>query len=455
MRIRIKIFVVCLFIISVVFLYFCILNLDIFSLREKINSTGDLDLALKIFFWAILIILADSMPIALPSGGAMVTVGFAIDMAIIILFGPFIAPWFSILSVLVEIYTRKLPWYRHLFNVSQLVLTVGAAGLVFNAFGGAIYNKNFLQNIPALMLSSLTYFFVNTGLISTAIGLSEGSSPLKVWFVNYRWQIINHLTLAPIGFLIAFIYLSELSYWGVILFFAPLLLARYSYKLYIDLRSAYNDLRSLYEELKRAYKSSIVALTSALEASDKYTEGHSWRVSVISGMIAREMGLSEKDIETLEFCGQLHDIGKIGMDLKEMVKRKGPLTSIERGLMMQHPDIGSRIVKKLEFLGDAPQIIRFHHEKVDGSGYPLGLKGDEIPIKARILNVADSFDAMTSDRPYRRALNLQEAIVELRSNSGKQFDKKVTETLVKLIQDNKIKLDKRGKLIFPAENLPR
>ncbi len=427
---KLKIFLPIAFIFAFTFFIYSVIEVK--NISEH-NYTG-----FDIIFWIFWMIIVSSMPIALPSGGAMVTVGFAIDLAVIILFGPFIAPWFSILSVLVEIPTRKLPWYRHVFNISQLILTVGLAGLVFKAFGGAIYNKNFLQNIPALIFSSLTYFFVNTGLISTAIGLSEGTSPLKVWFVNYKWQIINHLTLAPIGFLIAFIYLSDLSYWGVILFFAPLLLARYSYKLYIDLRGAYNDLRSLYEELRRAYKGSIIALTSALEASDRYTEGHSWRVSVISGMIAREMELSEKDIETIEFCGQLHDIGKVGMDLKEMVKRKGPLTDMERGLMMRHSEIGSRIVKELEFLGDAPQIVRFHHERIDGSGYPLGLKGDEIPLKAKILNVADAFDAMTSDRPYRKALTLQEAILELRSNAGKQFDREVTETLVNLIRNNRI-----------------
>jgi putative nucleotidyltransferase with HDIG domain len=147
--------------------------------------------------------------------------------------------------------------------------------------------------------------------------------------------------------------------------------------------------------------------------------------------IAREMGMSSKDLETLEYASLLHDIGKIAIQ-NDVLLKVGPLTEEEWASLRSHPDIGADIVEQLKFLKVAVEVIRCHHERPDGTGYPRGLKEDEIPVLAHILNVVDAFDAMTSDRPYRKSLPIERVLDELRRYRGTQFHSKVTDILLEM-----------------------
>jgi putative nucleotidyltransferase with HDIG domain len=191
------------------------------------------------------------------------------------------------------------------------------------------------------------------------------------------------------------------------------------------LASAFNDLmRGLLHaeaDSRAAYVGAIRALAAALDARDPYTSGHSERVSAYAVLIARELKLAEPDVDVIRLGALLHDIGKIGVS-DEILRNTGPLTAEEFDHIKRHPGLGARILRPVSFLAPHLSIVELHHERPDGRGYPFGLRGDDIPIAARIVHVADAFDAMTSARAYRPALGAAFAVSELRRGSGSDFD---------------------------------
>jgi putative nucleotidyltransferase with HDIG domain len=188
----------------------------------------------------------------------------------------------------------------------------------------------------------------------------------------------------------------------------------------------------LYSDMKENYIRTIKALAIAVDAKDTYTHGHSENVMSIAEAIANEIGLDPRLIGTIRDGGLLHDIGKIGIP-GYILNKPGTLTSEEfNGVMKTHTTLGANIVKDVPFLRDLYQLILHHHENFDGSGYPDGLKGQEIPIGARILHVADAFEAMTSNRPYRKSLGKEESLQRLKRESGRQFDPKIVDAFLKV-----------------------
>jgi putative nucleotidyltransferase with HDIG domain len=190
---------------------------------------------------------------------------------------------------------------------------------------------------------------------------------------------------------------------------------------------------ALYESVMQNLHATLRALVGAIEAKDSYTEQHSKRVTALAVAVAEEMGCSQEEVEALRFAGHLHDIGKIGIR-DHILLKPGRLTSEEYGLVKAHPVIGQSIVKHLGLLPLEQDIIRHHHESWDGSGYPDGLAGEQIPLLSRILSVADAYDAMTSDRPYRGAKSRGKAIDELKRNRYKQFDGSVVEACLRVLE---------------------
>ncbi len=190
---------------------------------------------------------------------------------------------------------------------------------------------------------------------------------------------------------------------------------------------------SLYEDLEMSYFSTVRALARAIEVKDPYTYGHSERVTDYAVVIAREMGIDDWDMRNIKYAAALHDIGKLGI-AGQILNKPGALTEEEFLHVKTHPQMGDSIMEPVSFLREPREIILHHHERFDGNGYPDGLKGEEIPLGARILAVADSFEAMMSDRPYRKALDLHHAITEIRTNSGTQFDPEVVQAFVRALE---------------------
>jgi putative nucleotidyltransferase with HDIG domain len=202
----------------------------------------------------------------------------------------------------------------------------------------------------------------------------------------------------------------------------------------------------LHENLKEKLLNAVSTLAMALEAKDAYTRGHSQRVSHYAAQIAREMGLEEREIETIRLAGILHDIGKIGIR-DEILHKAGKLTDEEWKQVRKHPEISVSILSRIPDLKGIIQIIRHHHEHYDGNGYPLGLKGEEIPLGARILAVTDMLDALISDRPYREKITFAEAVEEVRKVSGTQLDPKIVEALEEIAE--RLSLDPSD-ILLPA-----
>ncbi len=194
------------------------------------------------------------------------------------------------------------------------------------------------------------------------------------------------------------------------------------------------DVRQLYQRMQRAISQSLLGLANALEAKDPYTRGHSERVGAWSRRLADFMALPPKEVDQVAQAGLLHDIGKIGVP-ETVLGKRGPLEAAEWALMRRHPVIGAQIVAPFEFLAAGAVVIRHHHERWDGSGYPDGLAGETIPLGSRIVAVADVYDALTSTRPYRAALSQQAALEHIVAQAGRTLDGQVVAIFLGLVRD--------------------
>ncbi|HOR42106.1 MAG TPA: HD-GYP domain-containing protein, partial [Atribacterota bacterium] len=210
---------------------------------------------------------------------------------------------------------------------------------------------------------------------------------------------------------------------GILLFFLPLLLARQSFELYARMRKMYLD--------------TIRTLAATIDAKDPYTLGHSERVSQMAVQLAKRLGFVEPEIEYLEYAAILHDIGKIGIE-DRILGKKDKLTEKEYEKIKEHPVIGANIIESVEFLKKCSKTVLYHHERFDGKGYPNQLKGEDIPKTARLLAIVDAYDAMNSDRPYRKKFSEEDILEELENESGKQFDPEMIKTFISLLKEKKV-----------------
>jgi putative nucleotidyltransferase with HDIG domain len=239
-------------------------------------------------------------------------------------------------------------------------------------------------------------------------------------------QVIAPLIMAalpmyvPIVAILAVAY-TQVSAWTLPLFLVPALAAQRLFALYREQRELTGELRLANARLEGAGLSFASALVAALDARDAYTAGHSAAVATYSRDIAARLGLSDEEQQLAHLCGLVHDIGKVGLP-PGLLEKPGPLTLDERRQMEEHPAVGERILGKVETYADTARIVRHHHERVDGNGYPDGLVGDDIPLISRILAVADAYDAMTSDRPYREAMPSRVARLRIAQAVDTQFD---------------------------------
>jgi putative nucleotidyltransferase with HDIG domain len=360
----------------------------------------------------VLSMFSEYFDVTLPYVG-MISVTYAIDFALIIAFDIPIAITVSCLgylgSCLLKAQKEKISLIKVCFNLSQFIITITISGTVYHTLS-ATFPSGTGYLMLNLVIVALTYFALNMSLVNFLFAILKNRSFLSAWAMNIRWAVPIFLTLAPTGYILAYIY-TDLHILGILVFFLPLLLARHSFKQYIDMREIY--LRT------------IQSLASTIDAKDHYTAGHSQRVALYSVSIAEEMGFFEESIENLRHIALLHDIGKISVS-ETILNKPRCLAKDELTVMKDHVNVGYDIVKQIHFLKH-PEYLKHHHEQWDGEGYPDGLKGEEIPIGARIIAVADSFDAMTSDRPYRKGMDTDEAMNELIRCRGSQFDPQVVD----------------------------
>jgi len=384
-------------------------------LVPSLSLTSDMWLVLT--FFIVLSTITEFMPVDLPVGGR-VTIGFPVDFVVILVYGP---AWALLVTFLGEIIadaiTRRTVWYKILFNASQYALSAGIAGMVYQGLGGVVGLVNISSYIIPAAICAIIYFLINSNLFMVVISLSEEVSILSVWKKQIRGTLATYIALVPIGFIMALVY-TNIGVWGIILFFFPLFLARRSFELYTKMRKVYLD--------------TIRALAAAIDAKDPHTKGHSERVAETSVALAQELNLTDKDIENIEYTALLHDIGKIGI-ADNILGKNSSLTDKEFDKIKEHPVMGAKIVEPVDFLKNSYEAIYHHHEKYNGAGYPDGLKEKDIPLLSRIIAVADAYDAMGSDRPYRKKLSKDKILKELKDQAGKQFDPEIVKVLISVL----------------------
>jgi putative nucleotidyltransferase with HDIG domain len=370
----------------------------------------------------LLMVLADLVPVRI-TGGGFVTPGASLDFAALLLFG---GPWTAVLNIASTVVAqgvvqRRAP-RRVLFNAALYVLMIAAADFALRALGGETGRIELPGDALPLVACALTYFLVNGIGVSAVLALTGGGSVGRLFQVNYAWSALWHLGQLALGALAAFAFL-RLGPVALLLFALPVLLAAQAFRRTFEMRQ---DLLEF-----------VRALAEVLEEVDPYTRQHSLRVAEYSKVIARALGLSERAVQDLEYGALLHDLGKVGRQYQYILQKPGRLSLEEQATMRAHPHEGAEIVAKVRALRGAAEIVRNHHERPDGLGYPAGLRGDDIPLGSRIVMVADAYDAMTSDRPYRRAMEPARAVAELARHKGTQFDPRVVEALDRLVAAGK------------------
>jgi HD-GYP domain-containing protein (c-di-GMP phosphodiesterase class II) len=365
----------------------------------------------------VLMVLSEARPVPLPSGG-YATGSAVLDLAAIVILGPVWTAWVDLAStVVVQGLVLRKPVVRVLHNVAIFALTSFTAGYAFLAAGGEVGHLSFPRHITPLLVCGVVYFLVNSTFVSIVLGLTAGPSPWRIWQRNFLQGILHHLSFVALGTLVAVVYFSA-GPWGLVLVGIPFLVARHSFGVYMEIRADLKDF--------------VRALSEVLEEVDPYTRHHSHRVAQYAVRLARGLRLSEREVEETEYAALVHDLGKIGPQHQHILQKPGSLSHEEQRTLRAHPAAGAEIVARVRALRRSAEIVRTHHERPDGTGYPFGLRAADVPLGARILNVSDAFDAMTSDRPYRRALSVAAALDELQRGAGSQFDVDVVDCLLRL-----------------------
>ena len=372
--------------------------------------------------WTLIVLLSSAVPVRMP-GGAIVNVTTAPIIAAAALGGPVAAvvtagigtfEWRELKGLIPG--KRGVPWYGTLYNHAEAIIPAFIVGAI-SAGIAPLFGAQ-LVTLAVVAASGVLHFGVNNGLAAAVSALRDRRPLRDVYFSNVRQFGFSLAGLAPLAWLMASMYVVAGPI-GILPFAVPLLATRSGYKKVVEIRDMFTQ--------------TVKSLASAVDAKDPFTAGHSVRVQLIAKDLGAEMRRSEAELEALEWGGLLHDIGKIGIPDAILLK-SGALTKEERMVMNAHPVKGEEILRPVAKLAPELPIIRHHHEWFNGSGYPDRLVAHEIPLLARIMHVADSFEAMTAARPYRMTpLTEEQALAELRKYSGIQFDPEVVAAFERLI----------------------
>jgi hypothetical protein len=385
-------------------------------IRLRVFDDVTLDVVAGLVFWTAITILASAMPIEMPRG-SIISTSIAPLVVVMILGGPTAAGWVALLGTTDRReFRREIPWYGTLSNHAGLALPAILGGLVSSAVIAG--DSAPVVSLAATALGATVFFVSNLVIASLILALRGGQSVVGIIRGDTPTFVGTFLALVPLAWLMSQVYvLAGVGWWAVLLVILPVYLIRLSLGRYIEMRQMFTQ--------------TVASLAQAVDARSDWTSGHSQRVQLISVDIGRVMRRSEKELEALEWGGLLHDIGKIGVP-DSVLDKPGFLTREERAIMNAHPVIGANIIAPVTRLAPELPIIRHHHEWYNGSGYPDRLMGDEIPVLARILHVADAFEAMTAARPYRLTpLTGEEAMAELRKFAGIQFDPEIVDAFTK------------------------
>ncbi|MFJ3878843.1 HD-GYP domain-containing protein [Streptomyces sp. NPDC090077] len=363
---------------------------------------------------------------------------FPVVMAAVFLLPPSAAALVAVPGALAQGVVQRPAAVRRIWHAAQQATAAWAAGRVHGLLGGreALTGRGgapggtghdagpaaWVADFPYAMLpaaaAAVVFCLVLTALDGAVLAAAEGRPAATAWHGHLAGALAPHCVHGLAGLMMAVMWRSPYGVPAALLVLLPMYISCGVFAQYHRERAAHRD--------------TIRALVQAVDIKDRYTRGHSERVGQASAMIARELGMGDERLETVRIAGILHDVGKLGVPTR-LLRKDGPLTPEERRTIELHPEYGHEMVRGIGFLGEARSAILHHHERVDGSGYPYGLSGEQIPVLARVVAVADSFDAMTSTRSYSRARPVATALAELERCAGAQFDPAMVRALVAAI----------------------
>jgi len=377
---------------------------------------------LKFFCYLVIALVASRLKVNLPgiTGSMSVNFLFLLLGVLELSFAETMA--LGCAAVVVQCFDRDRPMpVQVVFNVCSTALAIGAT---FTAYRYTLVHRVVSNPSTLLFLAACVYFVANTVPVAAVISLTERRSLRKIWTDCYFWSFPYYLVGAGVAGMMS--WLHDFTDWQTSLLILPVVYLMYrSYRLYLG---KLEDEKRHVEEMADLHMRTIEALALAIEAKDQTTHDHLQRVRVYAVEVAKELKVSQEEMEALQAAALLHDIGKLAIP-EHIISKPGRLTPEEFEKMKIHPLVGAEILERVRFPYPVVPIVRAHHEKFDGTGYPLGLRGSQIPIGARILAAVDFLDALASDRQYRRALPLEEAMARLQEESGRSFDPQVVKVL--------------------------
>jgi putative nucleotidyltransferase with HDIG domain len=378
----------------------------------------------KFLCYLVAALLASVLKVTLPDIESTMSMNFLLTLICILELGLPETLIIGVMKTLAQFYwkpVRRLKPVQLIFNLSQVTVCCAAAYGIYKLISGHV----FPGAVPlALVAAAVTHFVFNTFAMSIIIGLTEEKSVRKVWKEIYLWTFPYYMVGAAIAGFVGFVS-GQVGWQASLLVLPPIYLMYRSSQLYLGKLEA-EKIHA--QKLSNLHLRTIEALALAIEAKDQTTGEHLQRVRIYAIEVARELGLTEDETEALRAASVLHDIGKLAVP-EHIIAKPGKLTPEEFEKMKIHPIVGAEILEQVDFPYPVAPIVRAHHEKWDGSGYPSGLKGEAIPIGARILTAVDCLDALASDRQYRKALPLNEAMAKVASEAGTSFDPRVVEVL--------------------------
>jgi putative nucleotidyltransferase with HDIG domain len=404
---------------------FNILSIVFFFKNNVISNYTDN--YINILFFVVFLAFTESFVVQYK--GIYVSVSFAVHLASVMVFKPIIAIIIIFLGYSLRfiryngkyMHILNTPLYKTLYNYNAFIIPTLYASIIFDKLGGTFTPYNIWSQLHLIIAFSIIYFLLNTCLTSILFSMLNNKSIFYFFKANAKLGLLSSIAMVPFGILLTYVF-DKFKFGGVILILFPIVLARYTFSLYI--------------QSKTQYIQTVDTLMRAMEARDKYTEGHSQRVAEIATVIAKELKYTDMQIENLHMASLLHDVGKIGID-DNILNKPGRLTQEEYEIIKSHPEIGYNILKDIKNLEPILFIVRNHHERYDGKGYPDGKTPIELGLDVFIVQLADTIDAMATDRPYRKALSHEEVINEVIKYSGTQFHPKVVQTYLNILDKQK------------------
>jgi len=399
-------------------------------------------------------ILTEGFSINLYVGNTSISTTAVPLVAGFILFGPFGTLIGSAAYAITAAIKFKSPLNRLIFNFSNHVIAGMLINISMTIKGLQFQDWNVGMQLMYAITASIIVYFITTSLISIGMGIDLKQSPFEIWKEQYQWMFPYYLGIGFIAYSLIFGY-KYANLLGIVFTAIPLFLLRFSQAQYVGhTREIVNSLRNKNQELVKSANEInelndglLITLSEIIDLRDPYVLGHSKQVGVYATEIAKLMKVNQKQVELIRKAGLLHDIGKLGIPM-ELLTKPSSLTPKEYEIVKKHAALGGDLVKNTPSLRPLAQIIRHHHERYDGRGYPDKIAGNQISIEARIIAVSDAIEAMSSDRPYRRALKPEKVKEELVRHAGTQFDPLIVDAAIKMLdklQANEItSIEKNG-----------